>query len=218
MSSKELESYFMSHTEFGLSSEQLKNELPEDILLRWFNYYVHKGDPKYPKLTNFSSDIQDSAAYCLLLNQLRPDKCDRSLLAERDITTRARMVIQNAEKINCKRFVTARDIVKGISKPNVMFVAYLFDVFVLQKLKTSKVSNNNSLPLAISDEGSREERGKKEKKNICYIYMPENKIFFFAILVFRLWINSLHIPVRNIVEDLRDGIALIRVKPKKNHF
>ena len=47
---------------------------PELILLRWMNYHLQRGE--YPKkVTNFTTDLQDSNAYSILLHQLRPDVC-----------------------------------------------------------------------------------------------------------------------------------------------
>jgi plastin-3 len=40
---------------------------------------------------------------------------------------RAEMMLTEAEKLSCRSFVTASDIVKGVSKLNLAFVANLFN-------------------------------------------------------------------------------------------
>jgi len=61
------------------------------------------------------------------LNQLAPKKCDKNALNESDKTKRAEMVLKNAEKIDCRKFVRARDIVAGNPKLNLAFVANMFN-------------------------------------------------------------------------------------------
>eukprot|EP01103_Thecamoeba_quadrilineata_P008617 TRINITY_DN18355_c0_g1_i1.p1 TRINITY_DN18355_c0_g1~~TRINITY_DN18355_c0_g1_i1.p1 ORF type:complete len:516 (-),score=159.85 TRINITY_DN18355_c0_g1_i1:81-1454(-) len=100
----------------------------EQILLRWVNYHLkNAGHPK--RIKNFTGDIKDSEAYTVLLNQIAPQQCDKKGLSESDVNKRAGLVIENADKIGCKKFVTAKDIVKGNQKLNLAFVANLFNNF-----------------------------------------------------------------------------------------
>lgn len=100
----------------------------EQILLRWFNYHLkNAGHPR--RVKNFTSDIKDSECYTVLLAQIAPQQCDRKPLSETDLTKRAQLVLNNADKIDCKRFVTAKDIVKGNQKLNLAFVANLFNTW-----------------------------------------------------------------------------------------
>ena len=102
-------------------------KLPTDqILLRWVNYHLREaGSAK--RVANFSGDIKDSEAYIALLHQLRPDLCDKSGLQATDLHPRAEFVLVNAEKLGCRKYVTAGAIVKGNPKLNLAFVANLFN-------------------------------------------------------------------------------------------
>lgn len=97
--------------------------IPEDILLKWVNFHLEKAN--HPRrVTNFGSDIkvsstpasvkpfQDSVCYIVLLNQLRPDVCSLDALQEPDLLKRARLFLETADKIKCKKFINSTDIVK----------------------------------------------------------------------------------------------------------
>jgi plastin-1 len=60
--------------------------------------------------------VQDSEALLILLNQLAPAQCDTSALGLSDLSKRAEAVLINAEKIDCRKFITPADIVK-VKKP-----------------------------------------------------------------------------------------------------
>jgi len=171
----------------GETIEDLLKLSPEQILLRWFNYHLKKsGSPK--RVNNFSGDIKDSEAYTILLNQLVPEKCDKSALGMSDLTARANRVLENADRIGCRKFVKPSDIVKGNAKLNLAFVANLFNTYPgLEKLTQEELAALEEWLFA--SEGSREARA------------------------FCLWINSLGIEpfVNNLFEDLRDGLVILRV-------
>jgi len=118
--------YLIRLLEDGETLEDLLKLSPEQILLRWVNYHL-KNSGSNKRIRNFAGDIKDSEAYTLLLNQLAPNKCDTSALNQSDRTKRAEMVLTNAEKIKCRKFVRARDIVAGNPKLNLAFVANMFN-------------------------------------------------------------------------------------------
>jgi len=118
--------YLIRLLEPGETLEDLLKLSPEQILLRWVNYHL-KNAGSNKRIKNFSGDIKDSEAYTILLNQLAPKKCDKNALNESNMTKRADMVLKNAEKIDCKKFVRARDIVAGNPKLNLAFVANMFN-------------------------------------------------------------------------------------------
>lgn len=160
---------------------------PEQILLRWFNYHLKKAGWNRT-VKNFGGDIKDSENYTVLLNQLAPDRCDRKALQESDLTRRAEMVLDNSDKLGCRKFVKASDIVKGNPKLNLAFVANLFNTHPgLEPLSQEELAALDSS--LFNSEGSREARA------------------------FCLWINSLGIDpfVNNLFEDLRDGIIILKV-------
>lgn len=118
--------YLVRLLEPGETLEDLLKLSPEEILLRWVNYHL-KNSGSSKRIKNFGGDIKDSEAYTLLLNQLAPKKCDKNALSESNTTKRAEMVLKNAEKIDCRKFVRPRDIVAGNPKLNLAFVANMFN-------------------------------------------------------------------------------------------
>jgi len=163
---------------------------PDQILLRWFNYHLkNAGHPR--KVNNFGKDIADSECYTILLHQLAPDQCSKNALNESDLTKRAGMVLDNADKLGCRKFVLPRDIVKGNPKLNLAFVANLFN------------THPGLAPLTQEEAAALEEwlfasEGTREARAFC------------------LWINSLGVEpfVANLFDDLRDGLVLLRVIDK----
>lgn len=130
-------------------------------------------------MENFARDVSDGENYTVLLNQLKPDDCSRAPLQTRDLNRRAEEVLQNADRIGCRRFLTPNAIVAGNPKLNLAFVANLFNTWPgLAPLAPQEA------PPPIEDfdaEGEREAR------------------------VFTLWLNSLDVEpgVYNLFEDLK---------------
>ncbi len=142
-------------------------------------------------MANFSSDIKDSECYTVLLNQLAPNQCDKLALSKSDPMERATLVLQNADKIGCHKFVTPKDIARGNPKLNLAFVANIFNTCPgLEPLSEAELAGLEEWLFA--SEGTREARA------------------------FCLWMNSLGIEpfVNNLFEDLRDGLVLLRVMDK----
>jgi plastin-1 len=73
--------------------------------------------------------VSDGEAYTVLLNQLKPDQCSRSPLQTRDVHQRAEEVLQNADRIGCRKYLTAKSLVAGNPKLNLAFVANLFNTW-----------------------------------------------------------------------------------------
>jgi len=161
--------------------------LPTDqILLRWFNYHLKKAGWSR-RVTNFHNDLKDSENYVVLLNQLVPEKCSRAALNEQDLLQRAELMLQDADKIDCRQYVTPKSITKGNFKLNMAFVANLFNKHPgLEPLsETEKAALDDWL---FNSQGDREARA------------------------FALWLNSLGVDpfVNNLYEDLRDGLVLLQ--------
>lgn len=158
---------------------------PDQILLRWFNFHLKAAN--WPRrVANFSKDVSDGENYTVLLNQLAPNQCSREPLNTKDLHERAEQVLQNADKIDCRRFLTPKSLVAGNPKLNLAFVAHLFNTHPgLEPLAETEA------PPVIEDfdaEGEREAR------------------------VFTLWLNSLDVDpgVYNLFEDLKDGTILLQ--------
>ncbi|XP_054796267.1 fimbrin-1-like [Prosopis cineraria] len=169
--------------------EELLSLPPEKVLLKWMNFHLQRGG--YDKtVKNFSSDVKDGRAYAYLLNVLAPEHCNPSTLDTKDLIERAEMVLDHAERMGCKRYLTPKDIVEGYSNLNLAFVAQIFH----QRSGLSTDNKKISYAEMMTDDvqTSREER--------C----------------FRLWINSLGIGtyVNNVFEDVRNGWILLEVLDK----
>ncbi|CAN8232631.1 unnamed protein product [Cochlearia groenlandica] len=170
-------------------AEELMGLAPEKVLLKWMNFHLKKAG--YEKqVTNFSSDVKDGEAYAYLLNALAPEHSSHVALETKDPTERARKVLEQAEKLDCKRYISPKDIVDGSANLNLAFVAQIFQHRNGLTVDTSKTSFAEMMTDDI--ETSREER--------C----------------FRLWINSLGTAtyVNNVFEDLRNGWVLLEVLDK----
>ncbi|VAH76369.1 unnamed protein product [Triticum turgidum subsp. durum] len=154
------------------------------------NFQLKKGGFQRT-VTNFSSDIKDSEAYACLLNVLAPEcSAKPSPMSVKDLLHRARLVLEHADRMGCKRYLAPKDIVAGLQNLNLAFVAHIFQ----KRNGLSKQMKQVSFVDGVSDDAqvSREERS------------------------FRLWINSLGIStyINNVFEDLRNGWVLLEVMDK----
>ncbi|XP_058218826.1 fimbrin-1-like isoform X2 [Rhododendron vialii] len=169
--------------------EELMVLAPEKVLLKWMNFHLKKAGYK-KTVTNFSSDLKDGEAYAYLLNVLAPEHCSPATLDAKDPAQRADLVLEHAERMDCKRYLTPKDIVEGSTNLNLAFVAQIFH----QRNGLSADNRKFSFAEMMTDDEqiSREER--------C----------------FRLWINSLGITtyVNNLFEDVRNGWILLEVLDK----
>ncbi|KAH9745746.1 fimbrin-2 [Citrus sinensis] len=169
--------------------EELMSLPPEKILLRWMNFHLKKAG--YKKIvTNFSSDIKDGEAYANLLNVLAPEHSNPSTLAVKNPLQRAKLILEHADRMGCRRYLTAKDIVEGSPNLNLAFVAHIFQHRNGLSTQTKEIS---FLEVSPDDtQISREERA------------------------FRFWINSLgnSTYIDNVFEDLRNGWVLLETLDK----
>ncbi|XP_072428085.1 plastin-1-like [Chiloscyllium punctatum] len=173
----------------GEELEELLKLSPEDLLLRWVNYHLENAG--YHKISNFSQDIKDSKAYFHLLSQIALNgesdemmvEIEMAGLHEKDDLKRAEAMLQEADKLGCRQFVTPVDVVSGNPKLNLAFVANLFNKYpALHK-------PNKDYDLTLLEGESREER------------------------TFRNWINSQGVSpfVNHLYSDLIDGLVIFQL-------
>merc|ERR1712071_195403 len=112
----------------GERIEDLMKLSPEAILLRWVNYQLERAGTNR-RCNNFTNDITDAEVYSYLLNQIAPNDAGVTLeaLRENNPITRAEVMLQQANKLGCRSFVTPEDVVNGVYKLNLAFVANLFN-------------------------------------------------------------------------------------------
>ena len=141
------------------------------------------------RVTNFSTDVKEGDNYTILLNQLAPDICSRSPLQTRDLLQRAEQVLQNADRLDCRKFLSPTSLVAGNPKLNLAFVANLFNTHP----GLDPITEEEKLEVEDFDaEGEREAR------------------------VFTLWLNSLDVQpaVHSFFDNLRDGSILLQAYDK----
>ena len=112
----------------GEDINELMKLSPEAILLRWVNYHLDRAGVNR-RCNNFTSDIKDSEIYSHLLKQIAPNDAGvtTEALHEPDHISRAEIMLQQADKLGCRSFLTPQDVVEGVYKLNVAFVANLFN-------------------------------------------------------------------------------------------
>ena len=112
----------------GEEMQELMQLSPEAILIRWVNYHLANAGVNR-RLSNFTTDIKDSIIYTHLLQQIQPEGSNLSTeaLFETNLTKRAELMLRQADILNCRSFVTPEDVVQGVYKLNVAFVANLFN-------------------------------------------------------------------------------------------
>ncbi|EOB14882.1 Fimbrin [Nosema bombycis CQ1] len=149
----------------------------DNILLRWVNYHLTKAhDSKCVKelklLTNhdqknihrslktyipvicknFGPDLKDSKIYLLVLKQvassLISDEAFIKAYIEKDDFKRAEAVVDIAEILDCKRFITPEAILAGDTKLNFLFMATVFDKHIGLSMNSEQ---DNSLKSQIEE-------------------------------------------------------------------
>jgi len=112
----------------GETIEDLLKLSPEQILIRWVNYQLGKANCDRT-ISNFGEDIKDSIVYGNLIDQIAPpgSGVNKLGLQKSDLKERAEEVLKQADKIECREFVTPNEIVKGVEKLNLAFVANMFN-------------------------------------------------------------------------------------------
>ena len=168
----------------GEKVEELMKLSPEAILLRWVNHQLERaGVPR--RINNLTNDITDSEAYAHLLYQIAPLELGvtKEALMESDPLSRAEIMLQQADKLGCRSFVSPKDVVEGIYKLNLAFVANLFNNH------PGLDSSHIDLEDYANVEESREEK------------------------TYRNWMNSLGVSpyVNNLSSDLADGLVIFQL-------
>ncbi|KAM3911107.1 plastin-3 isoform 1-T2 [Leptodactylus fuscus] len=187
----------------GETLEDLLKLSPEELLLRWVNYHLENAG--WQKINNFTSDIKitdfgnsvkDSRAYFHLLNQIAPkgqkegeERIDINMSGfnEKDDLKRAEYMLQQADRLGCRQFVTPADVVSGNPKLNMAFVANLFN-----KYPALTKPENQDIDWSLLEGETREER------------------------TFRNWMNSLGVNphVNHMYNDLQDALVILQLYEK----
>uniref|UniRef100_A0A6Q2XHJ0 Plastin-3 n=1 Tax=Esox lucius TaxID=8010 RepID=A0A6Q2XHJ0_ESOLU len=146
----------------GETLEDLMKLSPEELLLRWANFHLENAG--WQKINNFSSDIK-----------------------EKDDLKRAENMLQQADRLGCRQFVTPADVVAGNPKLNLAFVANLFN-----KYPSLTKPEGEDIDWGLLEGETREER------------------------TFRNWMNSLGVNphVNHLYGDLADALVILQLYEK----
>uniref|UniRef100_A0A7N6APU7 Plastin-3 n=1 Tax=Anabas testudineus TaxID=64144 RepID=A0A7N6APU7_ANATE len=146
----------------GETLEDLMKLSPEELLLRWANFHLENAG--WQKINNFSSDIK-----------------------EKDDLKRAEAMLQQADRLGCRQFVTPADVVSGNPKLNLAFVANLFN-----KYPALTKPESEDIDWRLLEGETREER------------------------TFRNWMNSLGVNphVNHLYGDLQDALVILQLYEK----
>uniref|UniRef100_A0A803T166 Plastin-3 n=1 Tax=Anolis carolinensis TaxID=28377 RepID=A0A803T166_ANOCA len=146
----------------GETLEDLMKLSPEELLLRWANFHLENAG--WHKINNFSSEIK-----------------------EKDDLKRAECMLQQADRLGCRQFVTPADVVSGNPKLNLAFVANLFN-----KYPALTKPENQDIDWTLLEGETREER------------------------TFRNWMNSLGVNphVNHLYGDLQDALVILQLYEK----
>jgi len=162
----------------GESIEDLMKLSPTELLLRWINFQLERAGVDR-RIHNFKDDISDSEIYSHLIHQIAPKDrgVNKKQLQIQDLLQRAEGTLDQADKLDCRAFVSPQDIVDGVEKLNLAFVANLFNNFpgldepeegpVIEETREEKMFRNwmNSL-------------GVKPYVNYLYTDLTDGLIFF----------------------------------------
>lgn len=75
----------------------------------------------------FVTQFQDSEAYACLLSVLAPEcRAKPHPMDVKDLLERAKLVLEHADRMGCKRYLSPKDIVDGSPNLNLAFVAHIF--------------------------------------------------------------------------------------------
>ncbi|KLO09421.1 calponin [Schizopora paradoxa] len=177
--------------EDGETIEDLLKLTPDQLLLRWFNYHLKQAG-WHRRVNNFSKDVADGENYTVLLNQLKPDECSRAPLQTHDVRERAEQVLQNADRIGCRKYLTPSSLVSGNPRLNLAFTANLFNTWPCLAPLDAQEAKDYGAVEDFDAEGEREARA------------------------FTLWLNSLGVEpaVHNLFENLKDGLVILQAFDK----
>ncbi|GJN21450.1 hypothetical protein PR202_gb08923 [Eleusine coracana subsp. coracana] len=147
----------------GKGAEELITLAPDKMLLKWMNFHLKKAGYK-KTVTNFSTDVKDGEAYAYLLSALAPEHSSKTMIETTDPKERAKKVLETAEKLECTRYVTPKDIVEGSANLN-----------LANGLSTTNVAPVEDTPDDV--EASREERAFRLWINSLGIATYVNNLF-----------------------------------------
>ncbi|KAA3681981.1 hypothetical protein P879_03588 [Paragonimus westermani] len=120
----------------GESPDDLLRLKPEEVLIRWVNYHMMRAGCGR-RMTNYNQDVQDSEIYTYLLDQIAPVekrgkmKSPAEILASLNDRERAANVLNNAEVLGARSFLSPEDIYLANESRDRLHLAFLATLFNL---------------------------------------------------------------------------------------
>uniref|UniRef100_A0A8C9WP55 Plastin-3 n=1 Tax=Scleropages formosus TaxID=113540 RepID=A0A8C9WP55_SCLFO len=172
----------------GETLEDLMKLSPEELLLRWVNFHLENAG--WSKINNFSSDIKVGVGFPVRTKNgtvPRQPHEPLNMSNEKDDLKRAEYMLEQADHLGCRQFVTPADVVSGNPKLNLAFVANLFN-----KYPSLTKPENQDIDWGLLEGETREER------------------------TFRNWMNSLGVQphVNHLYGDLQDALVILQLYEK----
>ena len=124
----------------GETKEDLATKVPvKDFVKRWANKHIKLGgSPK--QVNNLDDDLKDGELYTILMNNIDPDKCDKSPLDESDPVKRMQKVLRNAKKLGVDTAATAEDLANGNPEVGGLFLGELYNAYANPFNENEKVA------------------------------------------------------------------------------
>ena len=122
----------------GETLHALINARAEAVLQRWVNYHLARASGENRRsIEGFGAgDLGDGEVYAILMEEITEGKLGTAGLLQRVRSAgsgklaRAQVVLDQAGRLGCRKFVTAEDIAQGNSRLNLAFTATLFNAFI----------------------------------------------------------------------------------------
>ena len=114
----------------GENKENLGRTIPvPDLLKRWTNKHL-KNAGSNRELNEYGTDLNDGEILTTLLNEIEPNKCDKSALDESDPEAKAQKIILNSKKIGVDTPVSPDAISGGHPELQELFLGEIFNVYI----------------------------------------------------------------------------------------
>lgn len=129
----------------------------ETYLLDWFNKELETaGFSK--RITNFTTDLSDCECYIRLFHHLAPELVSLQdvayVLDKSNLGARAELLIDFAEKLGVKEFISAADIVAATKNLNLAFVAVIYNTYSRAAKKRNAKSNGKKNAQQVENKSS----------------------------------------------------------------
>lgn len=129
------------------------------------------------------------------------------------MTERAEVMLQQAAKLKCRSFVTPQDVVSGVYKLNLAFVANLFNQMPgLERPDESEMKQLEQVEETREEKSMINSHVYKHAKSRSLYFLIIHILLFFNV-AYRNWMNSMGVSphVNWLYSDLTDGLVIFQL-------